>query len=93
MHENPGVTPMFLTCLASVGCNGTAGSSMYQCNQADNQRAHLIWFRPKDLAGLKAALKVYPQSIRVAMEDHFRLGGALSKDGPAALAENSAIRA
>lgn len=59
---DPGVTPMFMRCYATEGCEGTAHSTMYSDVPAADPT--LEWYRPESTKGENPA-----------MVDHLRQGG------------------
>lgn len=81
-HEDPGVTPMFLRCRATPGCEGTGQSAMYRGPQGDLQVPHLIWYRPPP-SRVARVVKGYPFSRRRSIRAHYEAGGCLEKPGPA----------
>lgn len=70
---DPGVTPMFMRCYATEGCEGTAHSTMYTGVPANDPT--LEWYRPETIKGQNPA-----------MVDHLRQGGLAHRAAPTAAA-------
>lgn len=82
-HEDPGVTPFIIPCLAMPGCPGRAQSQFYRGSQADTQVPHLVWYRPKTIEELGAALAAEAHPARRAwMFTHVLEGGCLMRKVP-----------
>lgn len=83
MHEDDGVTPFLLRCRATPGCLEFAVSENYRCSQDDNQKPDVIWYRPTtETAAIAAIAATVEKQYRVAMLEHWRLGGALVRELP-----------
>lgn len=82
-HEDEGVTPFALRCLATPGCSEFALSSCYQCSQADDQKPDVIWYRPttepEAIAEIQATV---PAQYHAATLEHWRQGGCLMRELP-----------
>lgn len=63
---DPGVTPMFMRCYATEGCEGEAHSTMYSGAPAIDPT--LEWYRPETTKGQNPA-----------MVDHLRQGGLVHR--------------
>lgn len=80
-HEHDGVTPFMLGCWATPGCKGTAMSRFYRGPQGEEQRPHVVWYRPQSEAELEAALNQEPNvDHREWMREHYENGGCLMRD-------------
>jgi hypothetical protein len=65
-HVDQGVTPMFLACRVTDGCQGMAVSAGYQADPAQLPPPTFEWYRP---TGLELA------KLDFAMQDYVRRGG------------------
>lgn len=67
-HVDQGTTPMFMRCLVTKGCTGTATSRMYQ--GVTDEPTH-EWYRPTE----SELRKVSPE-----IQDHVRRGGLMFRE-------------
>lgn len=84
-HDDEGVTPFILRCRARAGCTGEAYSTFFRGPQNDDQKPHVIFFRPADATVAIDAIAKEQRRFRRAMLEHYQKGGALMRE-----VENSA---
>lgn len=80
-HDDEGVTPFTIRCRATPYCMGTAASCLFECPQNDEQKPHIVFFRPKTLA--KAIEEIYKEKdyhTRKWLLEHYNKGGSLLKE-------------
>ena len=85
--EDEGTTPFMIPCRATPGCEGTASSTFYRGPQDATQVPHVVFYKPKDEAAMRDALRKEHRRHHDAIREHVALGGLLMRDGPAAVPE------
>lgn len=88
-HDDDGVTPFMLRCrikdvkhssgIIIPGCRGMAQSCFFNCSQDDNQKPHVIFYRPNAIDAITEINKS-PKRNRAWELEHYEKGGALMKE-------------
>ncbi len=89
-HDDEGVTPFIINCHASdevtasntriQTCRGAAQSCMFDCDQSDDQKPHVIFYRPEKAEDAVAEIaKEKNDATKVWLFEHYMKGGALMK--------------
>ena len=87
-HDDEGVTPFMLGCYASNEtttrtrvrvCRGHAQSCFFDCDQSDNQKPHVIFYRPANPMDAIAAINKKPAESRAWYLEHHMKGGSLMR--------------
>lgn len=89
-HDQEGTTPFLIRCRARdevlpsgarvQGCDGMAESCLFHCSQADDQKAHVIFYRPDGLLDALTEINKEPRRFRVDLLEHWEQGGALMRE-------------
>jgi len=87
-HDDEGVTPFIIRCRAKDenhpnarvrGCTGHAESSFFSGSQDDNQKPHVIFYRPSHEQAM-ADIAKEPIRDQKWLIDHYLKGGSLMKE-------------
>lgn len=88
-HDNEGVTPFTIRCRAkdtfgvngarAHGCEEAAHSQFFDVSQDDNQKPHVVFYRPELIDAIEAINK-QPVQARPWYLEHYMKGGALMRE-------------
>jgi hypothetical protein len=79
-HEHGGVTPFFLACRATKGCDGMATSRFYRVSQDVKQKPHVIWYRVFSVEQFDQAMVGYEKASVRWFWEHHQNGGCLLRE-------------